>query len=214
MSDAIYQAVFAAAAVLELPVVVVTLVALAWTIIELGAFVTELVRRRGRRLDRVAAAADRARNELDGGDPDAARRVVEPVARTESMRSALDAIVQTVGSTPRGTAAEARVAKQLADFDFGAQRRLGRTRLLVRLGPALGLMGTLIPLSPALSGLANGDIDALTENLRVAFSVTVLGILIGVVAFAISLVRERLYGQDYSDLEYVAAVLTSEAVAE
>ena len=31
-------------------------------------------------------------------------------------------------------------------------RRLERTRLLVRAGPALGLMGTLIPLSPALSG--------------------------------------------------------------
>ena len=39
-------------------------------------------------------------------------------------------------------------------------RRLERTRLLVRAGPALGLMGTLIPLSPALSGLAGGDVDA------------------------------------------------------
>ena len=47
--------------------------------------------------------------------------------------------------------------KALADFDFDAQRRLGRTRMLVRAGPALGLMGTLIPLSPALTGLANGN---------------------------------------------------------
>ena len=32
--------------------------------------------------------------------------------------------------------------------------------MLVRAGPALGLMGTLIPLSPALTGLARGDVDA------------------------------------------------------
>ena len=50
------------------------------------------------------------------------------------------------------------MAKSLADYDFGAMRRLERTRLLVRAGPALGLMGTLIPLSPALAGLAGGDV--------------------------------------------------------
>ena len=44
-------------------------------------------------------------------------------------------------------------------------------------------MGTLIPLSPALTGLANGNTAALSENLRVAFSVTVVGLLIGAVAF-------------------------------
>ncbi len=107
--------------------------------------------------------------------------------------------------------ADNRIAKDLADFDFGRQRRLERTRLLVRAGPALGLMGTLIPLAPALDGLAKGDVNALTENLRVAFSVTVLGLLIGAVAFGLSLVRDRIYGQDYSDLEYIAAVLTDPA---
>ena len=68
-----------------------------------------------------------------------------------------------------------QINKALADFDFDSQRRLGRTRMLVRAGPALGLMGTLIPLSPALTGLANGNTTALSENLRVAFSVTVVG---------------------------------------
>jgi hypothetical protein len=71
-------------------------------------------------------------------------------------------------------------------------------------------MGTLIPLAPALDGLARGDVDALTDNLRLAFSITVLGILIGVLALGLSLVRERLYGQDFSDLEYIAAILTDD----
>ena len=69
-------------------------------------------------------------------------------------------------------------------------------------------MGTLIPLSPALAGLARGDVQQLSDNLRVAFSITVLGLLVGAIAFGISLVRDRLYAQDYSDLEFVAATLT------
>ena len=40
-----------------------------------------------------------------------------------------------------------------------------------------------------------------------AFSITVLGLLVGAVAFGISLVRDRLYAQDLSDLEFVAALL-------
>ena len=69
-------------------------------------------------------------------------------------------------------------------------------------------MGTLIPLSPALTGLANGNTTALSQNLRVAFSVTVVGLLIGAVAFGLSLSRDRMYGQDLSDLEYLAAVIS------
>jgi biopolymer transport protein ExbB/TolQ len=107
-----------------------------------------------------------------------------------------------------------RLAKRLADFDFGSLRRLERTRMLVRAGPALGLMGTLIPLSPALSGLASGDVKKLSDNLRVAFSVTVLGLLVGAIAYGISLVRDRIYGQDLSDLEYVAATLGSPSVVQ
>jgi hypothetical protein len=122
------------------------------------------------------------------------------------MGQALETIVD-VAALPGG---ETRIAKALADFDWDAQRRLGRTRLLVRAGPALGLMGTLIPLSPALDGLASGKVDELAHNLRVAFSVTVLGLLVGAIAYGLSLYRDRIYGQDLSDLEYVAAVLTDD----
>jgi biopolymer transport protein ExbB/TolQ len=122
--------------------------------------------------------------------------------------------LETIGSEATKPGADTRLAKALADFDFASQRRLGRTRLLVRVGPALGLMGTLIPLSPALDGLARGDVNELSQDLRVAFSVTVLGLLIGGIAFAVTLYRDRIYGQDLSDLEYVAAVLTDDAIPE
>jgi biopolymer transport protein ExbB/TolQ len=204
--DDLYQAIFRASEALELPVILLALVSLAWVVVEVGAFVAETARRRKRSLPQLVVAADLARGHVDRSDRAAAKADLEAVAWGPSMGDVLDdfaAVAGTPGSEPR-------MAKLLADFDFGRQRRLSRTRLLVRTGPALGLMGTLIPLSPALEGLASGDVATLADNLRLAFSITVLGLLIGAAAFALSLFRDRIYGQDYSDLEYVAAILTAE----
>lgn len=210
MTDFIYATVYEVARVLELPVVVLILLALLLTVVDCGAFAAELWRRRGRKLGRLADAAAAAKAALDRDDakPAAVAKLLRPIAASAAMARTLTAIAEAAG-TP---AAELRIAKEWADFDNGCERKLGRTRTLVRFGPALGLMGTLIPLSPALEGLAKGNVAALTENLQVAFSVTVLGLLVGSVAFALSLVRERLYAQDYSDLEYVAATLTAPIV--
>jgi len=97
--------------------------------------------------------------------------------------------------------------KLLQEYEFYTVKRLERTRVLVRLGPMLGLMGTLIPLSPALVALANGDTQTLAAKLRIAFSVTVIGLLIGGLAFTVSIIRDRIYSQDISDLEYLLELL-------
>jgi len=206
MTHSIDQAIFDIARVLEVPVLILALLALAAVILEAGAFAVELRARRRRHFPMLATTAEAARESLDSGDRDGATKAVADVAWSAAMGGTLTTIATYAGT--RG--ADTRLAKSLADFDFDAQRRLGRTRLLVRAGPALGLMGTLIPLSPALDGLANGKISELSQNLRVAFSVTVLGLLVGAIAFALSLYRDRIYGQDLSDLEYVAAVLTDD----
>jgi biopolymer transport protein ExbB/TolQ len=89
----------------------------------------------------------------------------------------------------------------LARYELKVQRRLDRTRLLVRAGPAIGLMGTLIPLAPGLAALGDGDVGALAENLRDAFGATVVGLLVGTVAFALTLARTRMYTEDLAALE-------------
>lgn len=203
----IENVIFDVAEALRAPVLILALVALAVALIELGAFFVELVRRRRRDFGRLETASVEARAALDRGDEMGARAALRPVAWSTGMARALAFMIEQISKGQSGD----RMAKGLADFDFRSLRRLERTRLLVRAGPALGLMGTLIPLSPALEGLANGNTQELSENLRVAFSVTVLGLLIGAVAFAISLVRDRLYGQDLSDLEFVAATLVPDS---
>jgi biopolymer transport protein ExbB/TolQ len=93
----------------------------------------------------------------------------------------------------------------LADFELHVQRRLDRTRMLVRAGPALGLMGTLIPLAPGLVALGEGDFQVLASDLKVAFAATVIGILVGTAAFALTLYRTRVYTEDLAALERTVA---------
>ena len=195
---------FELANALRIPVFAAAIVALAFLLFDLGAFLVELGRRGRRgRDEQIDLATENARQALALGDAPAAERALMALASSAQMADTLSKVVVDHGHP----SVEDRRAKALADFDLRSLRKLERTRMLVRFGPALGLMGTLIPLSPALEGLASGDVKQLSDNLRVAFSVTVLGLLIGAVAFSISLVRDRLYAQDLSDLEYVVAAL-------
>jgi biopolymer transport protein ExbB/TolQ len=203
VTDDIEQVIFDVAEALRVPVLILALLALAAVAYELGAFLFELRNRRRRDFGLLEQSVTSAAASLGTGDRARAAGALSNVAWSGQMEQALSFMAANAGSKD----SESRIAKTLADFDFRSLRRLERTRLLVRAGPALGLMGTLIPLSPALAGLADGNVDELSSNLRIAFSVTVLGLLVGAVAFGLSLARDRIYGQDLSDLQYVAARL-------
>ena len=69
----------------------------------------------------------------------------------------------------------------LANYEVEAEKELGRSRTFIKLGPMLGLMGTLIPMGPALVGLAQGDISSMAYNMQVAFATTVVGLVIAAV---------------------------------
>ncbi|KAF5414802.1 MAG: hypothetical protein C5S38_04610 [Candidatus Methanophagaceae archaeon] len=112
-------------------------------------------------------------------------------------------IIETLKESKISVEAE----KLLQDYELKIAKELEHARLIARVAPMLGLMGTLIPLGPALMGLTSGDIQQLATNLVVAFSTTVLGLLTGGIAYAIVLVKKRWYTQDLSDMEYVVEVL-------
>ena len=202
----IEQVIFNVAGALLVPVLILVILSLGVVLIDAGAATAEALRRRGRTRARIDRAGTSAATALRESSPGEALLALRPIAWSDRMSRVLDALVGFWGLPLR----DERAAKALADFDYASIKRLERSRLLVRGGPALGLMGTLIPLAPALAALAKGDIAELSQNLRVAFSVTILGLLIGVIAFGVSLVRDRIYSQDLSDLEYVAALLYEE----
>ncbi len=97
--------------------------------------------------------------------------------------------------------------KLLGDYEIAADKELGQSKLLVKIGPMLGLMGTLIPMGPALVGLAPGDIGSMAYNMQVAFATTVVGIVIGAIGFITLQVKQRWVADDMNILEYVVESL-------
>ena len=95
----------------------------------------------------------------------------------------------------------------LSDFEIEADEDLSVSKTLVRMGPMLGLMGTLIPMGPALVGLSAGDIVSMTYNMQVAFATTVVGLFAASIGFVIGQVKQRWYLQVMTDLEFVAELL-------
>ena len=95
------------------------------------------------------------------------------------------------------------IDKLLNDFELACQKDLSGSQTLAKLGPILGLMGTLIPMGPALVGLAAGDIESMAVNMQVAFATTVIGLLTGAVGFVILQVKKRWYASDISNLEFL-----------
>lgn len=179
---------------LRTPVLVLALVVLLVCAIELGRFCTELWWRMRAGRGALQALARQA--------------VAEPgraaaLARRAPSAFAAEAVVALARAVRAGESEG--VENALADYELAVQRRLDRTRILVRAGPALGLMGTLIPLAPGLAALGHGDVATLVTDLRTAFAATVVGLLVGTVAFALTLTRTRMYTEDLAALERVAA---------
>lgn len=99
------------------------------------------------------------------------------------------------------------VQRLLANFEIEADKDLATSKTLTKLGPILGLMGTLIPMGPALVGLSTGDIGSMAYNMQVAFATTVIGLVAGAVGFLTQQVKQRWYLQDMTNLEFVAELL-------
>ena len=102
---------------------------------------------------------------------------------------------------------DVRIENLLQEYEIKVSKLLDKTRILVRLGPILGLMGTLIPMGGALLALSQGDLTPMAENLVIAFSTTVVGLAVGAVAFVITVYRERWYEEDMKSMEYLSEMM-------
>lgn len=99
------------------------------------------------------------------------------------------------------------VERLLADFEIAADKDLAVSKTLTKMGPMLGLMGTLIPMGPALVGLSTGDISSMAYNMQVAFATTVVGLFASAIGFITQQVKQRWYLQDMTNLEFLAEMI-------
>ena len=142
------------------------------------------------------------RNELSKLTPDTVEELSSKLP--ENSRSLVITYMRQVLDT-RDTPAQ--VQRLLANFEIAADKDLAISKTLTKLGPILGLMGTLIPMGPALAGLASGDIASMAYNMQIAFATTVVGLVAGAVGFLTQQVKQRWYLQDMTNLEFISELL-------
>ena len=170
---------------LLLPVTVLLLIGLACSLVSLGGFFADsYILLKERKLRRKIMEALRT-----GEDVDMQREgglFCERIRRLEELE--WDAL---------------ECEKIIAEWGGLYERRLERSRFLAKVGPMLGLMGTLIPMGPALAGLASGDIASMAYNMQIAFATTVLGCCIAGISILILSVRKHDYAEEIACLQYV-----------
>lgn len=196
-TDGLAEALARIASSLSTPVLILALLVLLMCALETGRFATELwARARAGR----GALGKLARQVLaDPGRATVLARRAPSACAAEALLDISHAIL---------TGEQVGIEYALADYELAVQRRLDRTRILVRAGPALGLMGTLIPLAPGLAALGRGEVATLAGDLRTAFAATTIGLLVGTVAFALTLTRARIYSEDLTALERATVAMT------
>ena len=93
-------------------------------------------------------------------------------------------------------------------------KTLDTVRMLVRVAPGLGLIGTLIPMGTGLAALGQGDITKLSSDLVIAFTTTVVGLAVGIVSYFFYTVKRRWIEHDIRMIEFITEVLAGEPTGD
>ncbi len=202
ISSGIFGTMFMISSSLLYPVVLVLLGLIAWSFISVGQFVSEYTAR-SRDSNQLKVNCRDAKTKIEKGDLNGAAAALTGSGSNDLLQRFTKDISEILDLENFPVEAE----KLLQDYELTISGELMQSRLVSRVGPMLGLMGTLIPMGPALIGLSSGNIQQLAENLVIAFATTVLGLLAGGVAYSILLIKKKWYTQDLSDMEYVVEVL-------
>ncbi len=98
-----------------------------------------------------------------------------------------------------------RIRRELliGEYELKMEGSLGGAKILTKFGPILGLMGTLIPMGPALVGLSAGDIANMAYNMQVAFATTVIGMFASAVGYIALHVLRNYHHRDLIWLDYI-----------
>jgi len=102
---------------------------------------------------------------------------------------------------------DARLDMLVSEYELTADKNVATSKILTKMGPILGLMGTLIPMGPALVGLATGDIASMAYNMQVAFATTVVGLVVSAIGFITQQAKERWALHNLMILDYAVQSL-------
>ncbi|MGN0177291.1 MAG: MotA/TolQ/ExbB proton channel family protein [Methanobrevibacter sp.] len=181
---------------LTIPVLVILLVIVIITIITLGGIIAEYT---SRKKVSVGTIRDLIYDINDSKSVDNLKNVINNAKIPKSQKRVL---IELASSERLGNDSRDALARKL--FEFEEEKTLAtlkKTDIITRIGPTLGLMGTLIPMGPGLAALGAGDINTLATSLTVAFNTTIVGIGSGALCYFIGKIRSGWYDSYLSDLD-------------
>lgn len=181
---------------LQIPVVIFLLLFALVAILMLGGLVSEYTSRMKVSTDIIEKLVFNINNAPSIDD---VKKIVEGAKIPKSQKLILMKVIRAQSLTKESREALAR--KLIESEENGFTKSLGRTDVITRIGPTLGLMGTLIPMGPGLAALGAGDINTLANSIIVAFDTTVVGIGSGAVAYVVAKIRRRWYEEYLSNLD-------------
>ncbi len=98
----------------------------------------------------------------------------------------------------------------LLEREHRVRQTLGPSRMLVKVGPSLGLLGTLIPMGTALASLTAGNIEAMAGQMVVAFTTTIIGLSAGTIAYVVQVVRHDWVNETVREQRFLAERVAGE----
>lgn len=181
---------------LQIPVIICLIIFAVFAVITLGGLVSEYTSRKKistDTLEKIIYAISNANSYEE------IKNIIKNARIYESQKVILIKILRanTLSDDARHTLAKKLVEAEENKF----AKKIERTDIVTRIGPTLGLMGTLIPMGPGLAALGGGDVNTLASAIIVAFDTTVVGVGSGAVAYFVSKIRRRWYEEYLSDLD-------------
>jgi biopolymer transport protein ExbB/TolQ len=187
---------------LQIPVIIFLLLFAITAIVLLGSLIKEYLNRK------KVSAVEMKKLIKDLSHANNASEMSDIISGADIPESQKRDLIELIDSSDMDIESRTALAKKLVDSREKAfTKRLGWSDVITRIGPTLGLMGTLIPMGPGLAALGSGDIVTLSNAIIVAFDTTVVGIGAGALAYVISKIRRRWYSEYIANLDVLTDVV-------
>ena len=188
------------------PVAIALLLLLVYSLADLGALFVQMWRNRKRATTDLAAVARAVlagvREYDDELLPDLSAAPMSP-----SLRRFYDRLRSRLLELGSWEHIDIWLEETLQREEIEVTSRLDRSRAFIRIGPMLGLAGTIIPLGPALQSLLNGNMGEMVNHLVIGFGAVVVGLMMSGVSYFITLVRERWARVELKEMENLCELL-------
>jgi biopolymer transport protein ExbB/TolQ len=112
-----------------------------------------------------------------------------------------------VATLSRDEGFRARLEESLLRREALVKQGADTARILVKVGPSLGLLGTLIPMGSSLASLSQGNLEGMAAQMVAAFTSTIVGLAAGTAAFVVAARRQRWIDEDLRELRLLADLL-------